>query len=103
MLILTRRSGETILIGDNIQVTVVDVDRNQVRIGIDAPQEVKIVREELLARRRWPERGLALLRQILVSRRNLTKPDRRPGFKSSLSSKVAAGLPCSTGNSSRLR
>ena len=48
MLILTRRPGETILIGDNIQVTVVDVDRNQVRIGIDAPQEVKIVREELL-------------------------------------------------------
>ena len=48
MLILTRRSGETILIGDNIQVTVVDVDRNQVRIGIDAPQEVKIVREELI-------------------------------------------------------
>ena len=48
MLILTRRPGETILIGDNIQVTVVDVDRNQVRIGIDAPQEVKIVREELI-------------------------------------------------------
>jgi len=49
MLILTRRPGETILFGDNIHVTVVDVDRNQVRIGIDAPQEVKIVREELLA------------------------------------------------------
>ena len=49
MLILTRRPGETILIGDNIKVTILDVDRNQVRIGIDAPQEVKIVREELLA------------------------------------------------------
>ena len=48
MLILTRRPGETILIGDNIKVTVQDVDRNQVRIGIDAPQEVKIMREELL-------------------------------------------------------
>jgi carbon storage regulator len=48
MLILTRRPGETLLIGDNIKITVVDVDRNQVRVGIDAPQEVKIVREELL-------------------------------------------------------
>ena len=49
MLILTRRPGENVLIGDNIKVTILDVDRNQVRIGIDAPQEVKIVREELLA------------------------------------------------------
>ena len=48
MLILTRRSGETIIIGDDVKVTVLSIDRNQIRIGIDAPEEVDIVREELL-------------------------------------------------------
>ena len=47
MLILTRRSGETILIGDDIEVTVMRVSGNQVRIGIEAPRDVPIVREEL--------------------------------------------------------
>jgi len=47
-LILTRRSGETIIIGDDVKVTVLSIDRNQIRIGIDAPEEVDIVREELL-------------------------------------------------------
>ena len=48
MLILTRRSGETILIGDDIEVTVMRVSGNQVRIGITAPEDVHIVRGELL-------------------------------------------------------
>lgn len=47
MLMLTRRLGETILIGDNIKVTVRRVNRNQVALGIDAPNDVKIVREEI--------------------------------------------------------
>ena len=47
MLILTRRSGETILIGDDIEVTVMRIAGNQVRIGIEAPKDVAIVREEL--------------------------------------------------------
>ena len=50
MLILTRRLGETILIGDDIEVTIVDIKGNQVRIGIQAPKDVDIVREELLER-----------------------------------------------------
>jgi len=49
MLILTRRMGETIRIGENIQVTVFGVNGNQVRIGIDAPKSINIVREELVA------------------------------------------------------
>jgi carbon storage regulator len=49
MLILTRRPGETILIGENIKITVLDVDRNQIRIGIDAPKKIDIVREELVS------------------------------------------------------
>jgi carbon storage regulator len=52
MLILTRREGETLLIGDNIEVTVLAVNGGQVRIGIEAPREVTILREEVAERER---------------------------------------------------
>jgi len=48
MLILTRKKGEAIAIGDNIQVQVLNVKGGQVRIGIDAPREVRVNREECL-------------------------------------------------------
>jgi carbon storage regulator len=47
MLVLSRKLGEKIVIGDNIVVTVVKIDRNQIRIGIEAPQEVPVYREEI--------------------------------------------------------
>ena len=48
MLVLSRKIGETICLGKDITVTVVDVDRGKVRIGIAAPKESLILREELL-------------------------------------------------------
>lgn len=47
MLVLTRKLGEKIQIGPNITITLVDVKSNQIRVGIDAPKEVSIFREEL--------------------------------------------------------
>lgn len=47
MLILTRRPGEAIVVNGNIKITVVGVKGNQVRIGIDAPKEVTVNREEI--------------------------------------------------------
>lgn len=48
MLVLSRKLGEKIYIGDNICVTVVDIDRGRVRLGIEAPRDVPIYRQELL-------------------------------------------------------
>jgi len=50
MLVLSRKLGEAIVINDCIKITVVDVDRGKVRLGIEAPPNVTILREELLAR-----------------------------------------------------
>ncbi len=50
MLILTRRVGESLMIGDDVTITVLGVKGNQVRIGVDAPKEVAVHREEILER-----------------------------------------------------
>lgn len=50
MLVLTRKPGESVTIGDDIKITVIDVKGRQVRIGIEAPREMTIHREEIYAK-----------------------------------------------------
>lgn len=57
MLILTRRVGETLMIGDEVTVTVLGVKGNQVRIGVNAPKEVAVHREEIYERIKREQTG----------------------------------------------
>lgn len=57
MLVLTRKHNESLLIGDDIKITIVSVGPNSVRIGIDAPPDTIIVRHELLAKMKFDHRA----------------------------------------------
>ena len=57
MLILTRRISESIIIGDDIKITVLGVKGNQVRIGIEAPKDLSVHREEIYERIREEKQG----------------------------------------------
>ena len=59
MLILTRRVGESVMIGHDVTVTVLGVKGNQVRIGVNAPKSVAVHREEIYERIKREEQGLA--------------------------------------------
>ncbi len=50
MLILTRRIGESIIVGDNVTITVLGIKGNQVRVGVNAPKDVTVHREEIYRR-----------------------------------------------------
>ena len=51
MLIISRRCSESVIIGDDVKLTVLSVKGNQIRLGIDAPKETTILREEVVDRR----------------------------------------------------
>ncbi|MEE9334633.1 MAG: carbon storage regulator CsrA [Granulosicoccaceae bacterium] len=67
MLILTRRVGETLMIGDEVTVTVLGVKGNQVRIGVNAPKEVAVHREEIYQRIKQEQEGLAKVEDVEAS------------------------------------
>jgi carbon storage regulator len=59
MLVLSRKLGEKIYIGENICITVVDIDRGKIRLGIEAPRDVPIYRQELLPLNQQQQRAEA--------------------------------------------
>lgn len=66
MLVLTRRPGESIVVGENIVITVIEIKGGQVRIGIDAPREVDVYREEIYEQVR--QENLAAIANVDVIR-----------------------------------
>ncbi len=66
MLVLSRRLNERILIGDNIRITVLGIRGNQVRLGIEAPGEVRVIREELTRFSSPTDHEVEDLREVLV-------------------------------------
>ena len=57
MLVLRRKLGEKIYIGENICITVVDIDRGKIRLGIEAPRDIPIYRQELLPLQQQQQHG----------------------------------------------
>jgi carbon storage regulator len=77
MLVLTRRPGESIVVGQDIVVTVIEIKGGQVRIGIDAPREVQVYREEIYEQVR--QENLSAVASAEEVRRAIGGTPRSPG------------------------
>ena len=64
MLVLTRKSGESIAIGDDVKVTIIEIKGKQVRLGIEAPQQTAVHREEVYQRIQEENRMAALISPV---------------------------------------
>ena len=76
MLVLSRRVGERLMIGDDIVITVIDVRSDGVRIGIDAPREVRVTRAEIYEAVTQSNREAAAADDDAVDRLRALRPDR---------------------------
>jgi carbon storage regulator len=81
MLVLTRKVGQTLVIGDNVTVTVVAITNGKVRVGIEAPRDVRVDRREIHERRTQqplepppPANAAATLQRKRIRRSHLVKP-----------------------------
>lgn len=94
MLVLTRRVGESIVIGNDITVTVLEVRGDQVRIGIEAPQTVAVHREEVYAQVQQENRGAvaAAARTAELLRRSGRPPGAAPA-QNDPSNRAGGGEP----------
>ncbi|MFS8654252.1 MAG: carbon storage regulator CsrA [Limnochordia bacterium] len=79
MLVLTRRRDESIMIGDDIRVTVVEVRGDQVKLGIDAPRSIPVHREEVYLEILEENRRAALSRTVDVANLEGVVPPQRQG------------------------
>jgi carbon storage regulator len=80
MLLLTRKLGENIRIGDDVKITIVEVKGNHVKLGIDAPPSVKVHREEIYERIQQERQRAAQAEQAENGREGPGKPDdTKPG------------------------
>ena len=88
MLVLTRLTGEKLMIGDEATVTVLGVKGNQVKIGITAPKEVAVHREEIYERIKTEERGTKKTKRSKFSKRRQRENMPRVPFKDSMGATI---------------
>ncbi|MBI4666862.1 MAG: carbon storage regulator CsrA [Nitrospinae bacterium] len=79
MLVLTRKLGESVTIGDNIKISVIDIKGRQVRLGIEAPPNMTIHREEIYAKIQEENQRAAFIKAVNMEKLAAIFPGNKPG------------------------